>query len=101
MSDDRETGLEFGDLLDDLKSEEYPLSKAAVVDKYGDREVEHATGSATIREILGPEGDDEYQDFEEVHQTVFNMVGEEAVGREEYTDRSTDSSRPDSDQQSL
>ena len=87
MSENRDMGIEFGDLKDDLANEEYPLTKEEVVDRYGDRELEHASGSSSVREVLGPEGPDEFESQDELHQTILNMVGTEAVGRARYSDR--------------
>lgn len=91
MSDDRDRGVEFGDLTEDLESEAYPLTKTELLEQYGDRQLEHASGSSSVRELLGEEGDDEYESADEVHETILNMVGEEAVGREGYSDRGTGS----------
>lgn len=87
MSDNRSRGVEFGDLADDLESENYPLSKSKLLDRYGDREVEYADGSATLDELLVEEGDREFDAADSVEETVLNMVGSEAVGRQRYSDR--------------
>lgn len=87
MEDNRDRGVEFGDLTDDLESEEYPFGKETLLERYGDRELEHANGSVTVREVLPEEGDREFQSADEVHETLLNMVGAEAVGREGYSDR--------------
>lgn len=87
MTDNRDMGIQFGDLTDDLESEEYPLSREELLEKYGDRELEHASGSTTLREVLTGEGQDTYESQDEVHQVILNMVGTEAVGRDRYSDR--------------
>ena len=87
MSDNRDMGIEFGDLGEDLANEDYPLTRDELLEKYGDREIEHASGSSTVREVLGTEGPDRYEGEDEVHQTILNMVGTEAVGRDRYSDR--------------
>jgi hypothetical protein len=99
MSDERESGLDFGDLQDDLEGESYPLSNDELVDRYGDRAIGTESGEQTLREILAPVQGDTYEDADEVRQTVFTMVGEGAEGRDEYTDRGTSSDQ--SDQSSL
>lgn len=86
MTDDRESGVEFGPLAADLEALGYPLSNAKLVERLGDREVVHANGTTTLGEVLGSV-DDRYDSAEEVRQTVFSMIGDEAVGRERYSDR--------------
>lgn len=88
MSDDsRELGVEFGDLADDLESEDYPLSKEELLETYGDREVEMEDNTTTVRELIEPLGQDEFQDVEGLKQSMINMTGDEAVGRKGYSDR--------------
>ena len=95
MTDNRDRGVEFGDLPDDLAGEEYPLGKETLLDRYGDRELEHSNGTVTVRELLAPESDREFQDADEVHETLLNMVGSEAVGREGYSDRGAGTAEQD------
>lgn len=87
MSDNRDMGLEFGDLEDDLASEDYPISKEELLEKYGDREVEHSGGESTVEEMIGPLGREEFEGQDEVHQSILNMVGNDAEGRKRYSDR--------------
>lgn len=85
--DDREQGVElgaFGDAVDEAV--DYPTTSAALVEEYGGLEVGYADGAETVGELLGPL-DEEYDSPEAVRQSVYNMVGEGAVGRERYTDR--------------
>ena len=103
MTDTRDRGLEFGDLADDLEAESYPLSRAELLERYGDREIEHAGGSATLREIL-PEEDaaqEDYENADEVHEVVLNMVGEHAVGRGGYSDRGVGNAEREGDEESF
>jgi len=85
--DTREHGIEFGGLVQDLEKESYPLSHEAVLSRYGDRELELVGEPTTVREVLSPENEGEYEDAEGVKQAILNMVGDEAVGRENYSDR--------------
>lgn len=87
MSENRDMGIEFGALSDDLEDADFPLTKDALLETYGDRELEHANGSTTVESVLGPEGPDEFETQDEVHQTILNMVGTGAVGRDNYSDR--------------
>ncbi|MCU4801617.1 hypothetical protein OB920_14655 [Halobacteria archaeon HArc-gm2] len=87
MSDNRDMGIEFGDLQEDLEQESYPISKAELLEKYGDRTVTHSGGESTVEEVLGPLGREEFEGQDQIHQSILNMVGDEAEGREEYSDR--------------
>ena len=88
MSDSRDRGLEFGDLESDLAEESYPIRTEEVLERYGDREIEHARGTTTVQEVLD-EVDEEYQDHDELHEAILTMIGEEAVGDKEYSERGT------------
>lgn len=85
--DTREHGIEFGGLASDLEDESYPLSHETLLSRYGDRELGLSGEQVTLREILSPEQEQEYEDAESVRQAVFTMVGDDAVGREGYSDR--------------
>ncbi|WP_410767282.1 hypothetical protein [Haloferax sp. DFSO60] len=85
--DTREQGIEFGTLIGDLEDESYPLSHETLLSRYGDRELGLFDTQVPLREVLSPEQELEYEDVESVRQAVFNMVGDEAVGREKYSDR--------------
>lgn len=90
MTDDpdttREQGIEFGGLVADLNDESYPVSHETILSRYGDRELGLSGERVTLREVLTAEHGS-YADAESVRQAVFNMVGSEAVGREDYSDR--------------
>ncbi|MEA5389479.1 hypothetical protein VB773_22485 [Haloarculaceae archaeon H-GB2-1] len=80
--------MEFGQLEGELESHDYPTTADALIDAYGDYELSLADGSVTLREVLGSQSDDvRYDDPESVRQSIFNMVGEQAVGRKDYSDR--------------
>jgi hypothetical protein len=92
--DSREMGIDFGELDDELAAIDYPITREALLEEYGDYEIETSGGSETVQSILGgqemeTEGSEthEYESADEVHQSIFNMIGSEAVGREEYSDR--------------
>jgi hypothetical protein len=87
----RESGVEFGELETKLERHDYPTTGDDILSAYGDHEIQMERGSETLREILGPLGDDgqvqEYDSTEEVQQAIYTMVGAEAVGRRHYSDR--------------
>lgn len=73
---------------------DYPATRDELIAEYGDHELDTGGGSqsfATVLERFGDEvGDDQTHQFEsaeEVRQAVFNLIGSEAVGRQEYSDR--------------
>jgi len=89
-ADSREQGVEFGQLADDLQSHDYPATREEIVDEYGDRELDVTDGSQQLDEVLveQQEGSEEtYDNPGEVKQAILNMIGEEAVGRSDYSDR--------------
>ena len=102
-SDDRQMGIELGEINDALESHDYPASAEELTDDYGERTIDLPNGSKTFGEILEPFEDETYDSAEEVRQSIFNMVGSEAVGREDYSDRgtTTDEGDGESDQKSL
>lgn len=85
--DTREQGIEFGGLIGDLEDESFPLSHETLLSRYGDRELGLFDTQVPLHEVLSQEKEREYEDLESVQQAVFNMVGDEAVGREGYSDR--------------
>ena len=106
MTDDTDTraqGVEFGDLARELDSHDYPATASELVDSYGEHELELPNGTESFEQVLGPlaaEDGETYESAEEVRQAVLNMVGEDAVGRADYSDRGT-SADHENDEQSL
>jgi hypothetical protein len=101
MSDNRDVGVEFGPLADELAGAEYPLSSESLIELYGDHEVSYANGRATLADLVGGSGPDRFEGPEEVHQVVLNMVGVGAVGRPRYSDRPPRSTNEEGLDQSL
>ena len=85
--DSRMMGVELGDLEDKLESEEYPISKEELLEKYGDETLEFESGEETLRTVLEPYGDTEFQGVDDVHQSILGMVDDEAVGERKQTER--------------
>lgn len=99
--DDRELGLDFGDVEDDLENEDYPVSADELLERYGDREIGTSGGSESFREVLVTGGDEEFESADEVKQTILNRVGQEAVGRKGYTDRGSGSAEGEESDESF
>ena len=88
MSDkSRERGVELGDLRGKLQDETYPISRDELLEDYGDEEIQLSDTTTTLEEVIGSLGEDEFQDYSEVEGAVMNMVGDEAIGRKNYSDR--------------
>ena len=85
--DSRELGVELGDLREELQNHEYPTTSDELVAAYGDEEVELSGGTERLEELLGPLGDEKYESYEEVETAIMNMVGDAAIGRKNYSDR--------------
>lgn len=85
----RTQGIELGDLDEALESHGYPTTATALVDEYGDHVIELPGGSQEVEDVLGlyEEDDQEFTDAEEVRTAIHNLVGAEAVGRDNYSDR--------------
>jgi hypothetical protein len=99
--DDRELGIDFGDVEDDLENEDYPVSADELLDRYGDREIGMSDGTESFREVLVTGGDEEFESADEVRQAVLNRVGSEAVGREGYSDRGANSAADEGSDESF
>lgn len=85
----RTQGIELGDLDGELESHDYPTTATTLVDEYGDFVIELPGGSQAVEEVLGlyEAEDEEFADADEVRQAIHNLVGAEAVGRDNYSDR--------------
>jgi len=94
--DSREQGIEFGSLADDLEDGSFPMRHERLLDEYGDYEIVLMGDRTTLREVVGPEHEREYEDAESVRQAVFTMVGDDVVGREGYSDRGGNAAAEDS-----
>lgn len=91
MSDDdsREQGVEFGEFEQTMEEIDYPIDNEELLEQYGDAELELSGEPTTLSEVLEPVQDDEqtYENEEDLETMIMNMVGDDAVGREGYSDR--------------
>lgn len=86
-ADERAHGLEAEGLRDCLGGLSYPASMDAVVDTCGDLELDMAAGSRRLADVLEPLGEQTFDSPDAVEETLLTAVGEDAVGREGYSDR--------------
>ena len=96
--DSRESGVELGELDDELDEHDYPASTDELLAAYGDHEIELPNGSETFEQVLSPMADESFDSSESVRQAIYTMVGSEAVGRKGYTDRGAGSNEMSEDQ---
>ena len=101
MGDNRDMGIAFGGLQEDLEAETYPLSTGELLERHGDHRLEHANGSVSLQELLADGSEDTYESAGDVHQAVLTMVGDYAEGRKGYTDREPNARGEDFEQQSF
>lgn len=101
MTENRRSGVSFGDLQDKLEREAYPMSTDTLLEKHGERELTHANGAETLREIIEPMGHDTFDSVDEIQRAVLTMIGDEAEGRKDYTDREPNARGADFEQQSF
>ena len=88
MSDqNRELGVELGDIPAKLEEHEYPASQDELLEAHGDEELEMGEETITLEELIGPLNEEEYRSYEEVEQAMMNMVSDDAIGRKNYSDR--------------
>ena len=85
--ENREAGVELGDVQESLTNVEYPIDHDELLEAHGDEEIEMSGNTTTLEEVIGPLNEDEYQDYDEVEGAIMNMVGDEAIGRKNYSDR--------------
>lgn len=88
-SDEREQGIDFGELDDRVDEGEFPLTTEELLEEYGGVELGLPDGTRTVEEVLGS-SDVESQEFEsmqEIREAVLGMVDDDALEREGYSDR--------------
>ena len=85
--DGKAMGVEFGELDDELDEMEYPVETEELLEDYGSETLEFEEGSATLEELLEPMGPQSFESKNSIQQAVMTMVGDEAIGRKNYSDR--------------
>lgn len=103
MSDDdsREQGVEFGKFEQTMEEIDYPIDNEELLEQYGDAELELSGEPTTLSEVLEPVQDDEqtYENEEDLETMIMNMVGDDAVGREGYSDRGGSAESEEADEE--
>ncbi|MWG32998.1 DUF5789 family protein [Halomarina oriensis] len=97
--DDRTHGVTFEDF--DPEDVDYPISTADLREEHGDVTLDMQGEETTLGEVLAGY-DDELQDVEALREAVMTMLPDDAVGREDYSDRGTEEgSGQEADEESL
>lgn len=72
---------------DQIDAEDYPLTTAEVIDRYGDHEIRHQNGSERLVDILERTEPETYENADELRFVIYACVTGEAIGRKGYCDR--------------
>ena len=99
MSDDRTRGVTFEGI--DAEDLDYPISTEELREEHGDAPLDVQGAETTLGEVL--EGyEDELGSVDELEEAVLTMLPEDAVGREDYSDRGSEAAGgQDHDEESL
>ncbi len=84
---DRELGIEFGELAEQLDDHEYPATCDELVDAYGSAVLEYQNGEQTLEEVLSTVPTERFGSPTEARSAIFGNVAEGAIGRKGYSDR--------------
>ncbi|MFU8867650.1 hypothetical protein [Natronococcus sp.] len=83
----RELGVEFGPLARELETHQYPATSDELVERYGDAVLGLPNGEQTLRELFELVPDERLESAADARVAIFNTVGEGAIGRKGYSDR--------------
>ncbi|WP_254768777.1 DUF5789 family protein [Salinilacihabitans rarus] len=86
-ADDRELGIEFGDLRAALEDPTYPATSEELVESCGDCTIELPGGEETFGDLLAVLPEETYESPGEARRALFNAVDSRAIGRKYYSDR--------------
>lgn len=93
--ENREIGIEMGNLPEKLDSSSFPIEKEDLLDKYGQHELVFPDEeTSTLETVLRPVGVNEFKSVDEIMETMYLMVGSSAVGQEGQTGRGTSNLTP-------
>ncbi|MFB6139649.1 MAG: hypothetical protein ABEJ26_04350 [Halosimplex sp.] len=86
--EDHEQGVDFEPVQPMFEELSYPVSAEELVAEYGDRELERTNaGPISIRDLFEGGGDQSFESEGELRQGMLNMMPDESVGRQNYSDR--------------
>lgn len=73
-ADEAEPGQQLGDLDDALETQDYPTTTEALIEAYGDYEVETQGGWKSIDEVLAPAGNETYDSADDVRDQIQRLI---------------------------
>ena len=83
-----EEGVDFTDLESVFGELEYPITKAEVVDRYGNREIGRTNAAPiSVRDLYEDMGEETFESTEALQQSILNYMPRDTVGRARYSDR--------------
>lgn len=77
----------MGQAAEKIDAHSYPATTEELVEAYGELELELAGGSETFGDTIERLGEQTFENPEEVRLTTYSAVSEDAVGRQNYSDR--------------
>lgn len=83
----RELGIDFGPLAHQLEHHQYPTTSDELVETYGDAVLDLPNGEQTLREVFDLLPDEHLESATDARASIFNLVGDRAIGRKGYSDR--------------
>ncbi|AGB39210.1 DUF5789 family protein [Natronococcus occultus] len=83
----RELGVDFGSLARDLEAHQYPATSDELIEQYGDAVLTLPNGQQRLRDLLELVPDEEFDSAADARAAIFNTVGDAAIGRKGYSDR--------------
>jgi hypothetical protein len=86
-------------LKDELRDENYPLAREAALEEYGEYVLDLPGGEERVGDVLERVGDGDFSSHGALVERLDAGVGDEGVGRENYTDRGA--SAGENDQESF
>lgn len=78
------TSDQFHDLLD---AQTYPIDASDLIDRHGDHEFTHPTGSESLAAVIERSGEETFESAFDAQQAVYASLSAAAIGREGYSDR--------------
>lgn len=85
---DREQGIDFTDFDPVLEEISYPITADELVSRYGEHAIERTNADPiTIEALFRSMGDETFESGDAVRQSMLNVMPQDSVGREGYSDR--------------
>lgn len=70
----RRADRRLGDLDEALERHDYPTTTAALIEAFGDREVQTQGGTRSIAAVLGPIDDELYESADDVRRRILGLI---------------------------